>query len=69
MQEARSLLAQQLGALADRQQAVVSVIVGAGKHTKGAPSARLGPAVEALVQELGYVYSQPQPGLLRVVLR
>jgi hypothetical protein len=46
----------------------VSLIVGTGHHTKGAPCARVGPAVEVLLVELGYAYSQPQPGLLQLQL-
>lgn len=62
-------LAQQLAALTKQRHECVSVIVGVGRHTKGPPAARLGPAVEALLRELGYSFRTPQPGLLRVRLR
>lgn len=69
VQEMMQTLPQQLAALAKQQHESVSVIVGAGKHTKGPPAARMGPAAEALLKELGYNFKQPQPGLLRVRLR
>lgn len=62
-------LPQQLAALAAQKQTSVNIIVGAGKHTKGAPGPRLLPAVEAILQELGYNNRQPQPGLIRVNLQ
>jgi DNA-nicking Smr family endonuclease len=68
VREVQSLLPQQLAALKQQKQQFVSIIVGTGHHTKGRPSARVGPAVEALLQELGFSYKQPQPGLLRVQL-
>jgi DNA-nicking Smr family endonuclease len=68
VREVQSLLPQQLQALQQQKQQSVSIIVGTGHHTKGPPSARVGPAVEALLQELGWKYKQPQPGLLRVQL-
>lgn len=61
-------LPQQLAALAAKQHDSASVIVGVGRHTKGPPSARMGPAVEALLKDLGCSYKQPQPGLIRVRL-
>jgi hypothetical protein len=63
------VLPQQLAALSKQQHESVSVIVGVGRHTKGPPAARMGPAAEALLKELGYSFKQPQPGLLRVRLR
>jgi DNA-nicking Smr family endonuclease len=66
--EVQSLLPQQLAVLKQQKQAAVSIIVGTGHHTKGPPAARVGPAVEALLHQLGYSYRQPQPGLLRVQL-
>lgn len=68
VQEVRQLLPQQLQELQASRQQSINIIVGAGRHTKGPPSARLAPAVEALLQELGYTYKQLQPGLLRVQL-
>lgn len=63
------LLPQQLAAFQKQQHSSVSVIVGVGHHTKGPPAARMRPAVEALVRELGYSLSEPTPGLLKVRLR
>lgn len=69
VQEMMHTLPQQLAALAAQQHESASVIVGVGRHTKGPPTARMGPAVEALLKDKGYSYKQPQPGLLRVRLR
>jgi hypothetical protein len=69
VQEMMQTLPQQLAALSKQQHESVSVIVGVGRHTKGPPTARMGPAAEALLKELGYSVKQPQPGLLRVHLR
>uniref|UniRef100_A0A383VHL1 Smr domain-containing protein n=1 Tax=Tetradesmus obliquus TaxID=3088 RepID=A0A383VHL1_TETOB len=68
VREVQSLLPKQLAAFQQQQQQSVNIIVGTGHHTKGPPSARVGPAVEALLQELGLSYKRPQPGLLRVHL-
>jgi hypothetical protein len=69
VQEVRRLLPQQLAAFASQgQHSSVALITGTGHHTTGAPSARLLPAVQALLTELGYSYSSPQPGLVRVRL-
>jgi DNA-nicking Smr family endonuclease len=68
VREVQLLLPQQLAALKQQKQQYVSIIVGTGHHTKGPPAARVGPAVEALLLELGFSYKQPQPGLLRVQL-
>lgn len=68
VREVQAELPQQLAALATQKQSAVNIIVGAGKHTKGPPGPRLLPAVEAILQDLGYNYRQPQPGLLRVDL-
>lgn len=66
VREVQTELPRQLAALAAQKQQGVNIIVGVGKHTKGAPGPRLLPAVEAVLQESGYKYRQPQPGLLRV---
>jgi hypothetical protein len=67
--EALVMLRQRLLQLATQQSCrSISLIVGTGHHTKGAPAAKLGPAVEQLLKELGFSYKQPQPGLLRVQL-
>lgn len=69
VQEMMQLLPQQIAALQKQQHTSVNVIVGVGKHTKGPPAARMRPAVEALVRELGYAFTEPTPGLLKVRLR
>ncbi|ERN11311.1 hypothetical protein AMTR_s00024p00246600 [Amborella trichopoda] len=47
----------------------VLILVGTGHHTKGSRPARLPIAVERyLIEEEGLDYSEPQPGLLRVVV-
>lgn len=66
--EVRALLPSELSRLSAEGAAAVSVIVGAGYHTRGAPAARLAPAVEELLSELGYGFRRTQPGLLRVAL-
>lgn len=70
VQEVRQLLPQKLADM--RQQhggGSVHVIVGAGKHTNVGPqTSRLGPAVEALLTELGFRYRRAAEGLLRVQL-
>ncbi len=68
VREVQAVLPKQLRALAGQQQRSVSIIVGAGHHTKGAPGPRVGPAVEVLLQELGYGYSMPHAGLIRLNL-
>jgi len=45
------------------------ICVGTGHHTKGARTpARLPVAVEQFLLEEGLKFTQPQPGLLRVVI-
>jgi hypothetical protein len=46
----------------------VSLIVGVGSHSTHTRDARVLPAVELLLLELGYEYSQPQAGLLTLHL-
>ncbi|KAL1532637.1 polyadenylate-binding protein-interacting protein 7-like [Salvia divinorum] len=52
------------------QHVLVSIGVGAGHHTRGSPTpARLRVAVQQyLLEEEGLNYSEPRPGLLRVVI-
>ncbi|XP_008792861.2 polyadenylate-binding protein-interacting protein 7-like [Phoenix dactylifera] len=51
------------------QQLQVMICVGTGHHTKGSRTpARLPVAVEQYLIEEGLHYTQPQPGLLRVVI-
>eukprot|EP00775_Hariotina_reticulata_P012083 gene12083-12223_t len=69
VREALMMLRQRLQQLAAQQScSSISLIVGTGHHTKGGPAARLGPAVEQLLEELALSYKEPQPGLLRVQL-
>jgi hypothetical protein len=53
-------------ATGERLQAMVCV--GTGHHTKGSRTARLPIAVEQFLLDEGLHYTQPQPGLLRVVV-
>ncbi|CAL5037338.1 unnamed protein product [Urochloa decumbens] len=46
----------------------VMVCVGTGHHTKGSRTARLPIAVEQFLLDQGLQYTQPQPGLLRVMV-
>lgn len=69
VQEMMQRLPQQIAAFQKQGHPSVSVIVGVGHHTKGPPAARMRPAVEALVKELGYSITEPTPGLLKVRLR
>lgn len=52
------------------QRLLVYICVGTGHHTRGARTpARLPTAVQRyLLEEEGLDYSEPQPGLLRVVI-
>ncbi|KAG6389324.1 hypothetical protein SASPL_150792 [Salvia splendens] len=52
------------------QRVLVSIGVGAGQHTRGSPMpARLRVAVQQyLLEEEGLNYTEPRPGLLRVVI-
>jgi hypothetical protein len=68
VREVQAVLPKQLRALTSQKQRSVSIIVGAGNHTKGAPGPTVGPAVEALLQEMGYAYSMPHAGLIRLHL-
>jgi DNA-nicking Smr family endonuclease len=46
----------------------VMVCVGTGHHTKGSRTARLPIAVEQFLLDEGLQYTQPQAGLLRVMV-
>ncbi|XP_062233379.1 polyadenylate-binding protein-interacting protein 7-like [Phragmites australis] len=71
--EAIHILKVELAALKNAARAAgermqVMVCVGTGHHTKGSRSARLPIAVEQFLLDEGLHYTQPQPGLLRVVV-
>ena len=73
--EALHVLRQELNALRNAarladQRLYVYICVGTGHHTRGSRTpARLPIAVQRyLLEEEGLEYSEPQPGLLRVVL-
>ncbi|KAG1358824.1 polyadenylate-binding protein-interacting protein 7 [Cocos nucifera] len=72
--EAIHILKQELGILRSTarsagQQLQVMICVGTGHHTKGSRTpARLPVAIERYLVEEGLRYTQPQPGLLRVVI-
>ncbi|TVU12203.1 hypothetical protein EJB05_45836, partial [Eragrostis curvula] len=71
--EAIHILKVELGALKSAARATgermqVMVCVGTGHHTKGSRTARLPIAVEQFLLDEGLHYTQPQPGLLRVVV-
>ncbi|XP_062228445.1 polyadenylate-binding protein-interacting protein 7-like [Phragmites australis] len=56
------------GARATGERMQVMVCVGTGHHTKGSRTARLPIAVEQFLLDEGLHYTQPQPGLLRVMV-
>lgn len=65
----RELTALKAQAAHTRQRQQVYVVVGTGHHTKGARTpARLPMAVEGFLQEERVQYTEPQPGLLRVLV-
>ncbi|GJN00655.1 hypothetical protein PR202_ga17851 [Eleusine coracana subsp. coracana] len=71
--EAIHILKVELAALKSAARATgermqVMVCVGTGHHTKGSRTARLPIAVEQFLLDEGLNYTQPQPGLLRVVV-
>ncbi|WVZ82132.1 hypothetical protein U9M48_029430 [Paspalum notatum var. saurae] len=71
--EAINILKVELSALKSAARAAgermqVMVCVGTGHHTKGSRTARLPIAVEQFLLDQGLNYTQPQPGLLRVVV-
>jgi hypothetical protein len=71
--EAINILKVELTALKSATRATgerihVMVCVGTGHHTKGSRTARLPIAVEQFLLDEGLNYTQPQHGLLRVVV-
>lgn len=71
--EAIHILKVELAALKSAARAAgermqVMVCVGTGHHTKGSRTARLPIAVEQFLLDEGLHYTQPQPGLLRVMV-
>ena len=73
MSEAIHILKVELAAMKSAARAAgervqVMVCVGTGHHTKGSRTARLPIAVEQFLLDEGLHYTQPQPGLLRVMV-
>jgi hypothetical protein len=71
--EAIHILKGELTALKSTARAVgkrmqVMVCVGTGHHTRGSRTARLPLVVEQFLLDEGLQYTQPQPGLLQVML-
>jgi hypothetical protein len=62
------LSAMKMSARAAGERMQVMVCVGTGHHTKGSRTARLPIAVEQFLLDEGLHYTQPQPGLLRVMV-
>ena len=62
------LAAMKSAARAAGERVPVMVCVGTGHHTKGSRTARLPIAVEQFLLDEGLHYTQPQPGLLRVMV-
>jgi hypothetical protein len=62
------LAAMKISARAAGERMQVMVCVGTGHHTKGSRTARLPIAVEQFLLDEGLHYTQPQPGLLRVMV-
>jgi len=62
------LAAMKSEARAAGERVPVMVCVGTGHHTKGSRTARLPIAVEQFLLDEGLHYTQPQPGLLRVMV-
>ncbi|KAI4380301.1 hypothetical protein MLD38_006507 [Melastoma candidum] len=64
------LHALRVAARAANQRLLVYICVGTGHHTRGSrtPTRVLGPVQRYLLEEEGLDYSEPQPGLLRVVI-
>lgn len=66
--EAQNILARALDDMRFQRLRHVDVVVGEGKHTKGAPAGRLRMAVRRYLDDAGFKYEEQYSGLIRVYL-